>query len=158
MVVHPHVKSIGFTAVSCTYSYVCKKRMRVVAPMVTFEPLIFETILFYSILNMSYIYIYAYIRSTYRYTGSVQLLHHSLLRVTMFFLESVFLGGESAWIEEVQATRRLPHYYPPTRQYPKKWQWWVGVGCKKSKLLHEYFRHSMALQQNVYSCFEVLLW
>ena len=52
----------------------------------------------------------------------------------MIFLESVFLGGESAGIEEVQATRRLPHYYPPTRQYPKKvtvldggfLKWWVS--------------------------------
>ena len=43
---------IGFTAVSCTYSYICKKRMRVVAPMVTSVRLIFEAILFYLLLNM----------------------------------------------------------------------------------------------------------
>ena len=75
-----------------------------------------------------------YTHYIYRYTGSVQLLPHSFLRVTMIFLESVFLGGESAGIEEVQATRRLPHYYPPTRQYPKKvtvldggfLKWWVS--------------------------------
>lgn len=93
--------------------------MSVVAPMVTSAPLTFETIYFIIFLILKYIYIYAVYIDT-REMYSVQLLHHSFLRATMIFLESVLLGGESAWIEEVQATRRLPHYYPPTRQYQKK--------------------------------------
>ena len=67
---------------------------------------------------------------------SVQLLHHSFLRVTMiFFWNLFFLGGESAWIEEVQATRRLPHYYPPTRQYQKNSnRWFDGLGLDVKKV------------------------
>lgn len=135
--------------------------MSVVAPMVTSAPLTFETIYFIIFLILKYIYI----RSIYRYTRNVQCTAASSF---LFEGNDDFFWNLSFLVVSPLGLRKYRRrdgchttiHLPGNTKKSDSNRWFDGLGLdvKNSKLLHEDLRHSMALQQNVYSCFRVLLW